>query len=46
MFFSSIKEINKLISRGMSTIYYWGKLTFSKFVWKENLLERKSEEML
>ena len=35
MFFSSIKEINKLISRGMSNIYYWEKLTFSKLVWKE-----------
>ena len=30
MFFSSIKEINRLISKGMSNIYYWEKLTFSK----------------
>ena len=30
MFFSSIKEINTSLSRGMSNIYYWEKLTFSK----------------
>ena len=36
---SSVKEINRLISKGMSNIYYWEKLTFSKlpFSWKENL---------
>ena len=36
---SSIKEINRLIWKGMSNIYYWEKLTFSKlrFSWKENL---------
>ena len=35
----SIKEINRLIWKGMSNIYYWEKLTFSKlwFSWKENL---------
>ena len=38
MFFSYIKEINKLISKGMSNIYYWEKLTFSRlpFSWKKN----------
>ena len=36
---SSIKEINRLIWKGMSNIYYWEKLTFSKlwFSLKENL---------
>ena len=36
---SSVKEINRLISKGMSNIYYWEKLTFSKlpFSRKENL---------
>ena len=36
---SSIKEINRLIWKGMSNIYYWEKLTFSKlqFSRKENL---------
>ena len=39
MFFSSIKEINRLISKGVSNIYYSEKLTFSKlrFSRKENL---------
>ena len=45
MFFSSIKEINRLISKGMSNIYYWEKLTFSKLVGKVNFSERKFEEM-
>ena len=36
---TSIKEINRLIWKGMSNIYYWEKLTFSKlrFSPKENL---------
>ena len=36
---TSIKEINRLIWKGMSNIYYWEKLTFSKlrFSQKENL---------
>ena len=36
---SSIKEINRFIWKGMSHIYYWEKLTFSKlpFSRKENL---------
>ena len=44
MFFSSVKEINSLISKEMSNIYYWIKLTFSKLVGKENFLERKFKE--
>ena len=38
-FFSSVKEINKLISKGMSNIYQWQKLTFSNlwFSRKESL---------
>ena len=42
MFFSSIKEINRLISKGMSNICYWEKLWFSKLLF---FLERKFEEM-
>ena len=36
---SPIKEINRLIWNGMSNIYCWEKLMFSKyqFSWKENL---------
>ena len=36
---SPIEEMNRLIWNGMSSIYYWKKLTFSKhrFSWKENL---------
>ena len=36
---TSIKEINRLIWKGMSNIYYWGKLMFLKlrFSQKENL---------
>ena len=35
----SIKEINRWIQKGMSNIYYWEKLMFSKlpFSRKENL---------
>ena len=40
MFFSSIKERNRLISKRISNIYYWETLTFSKLVEKENLSER------
>ena len=41
MFFSSIKEINRLISKGMSNIYYWEKLTFSKLVGKKKIHKKK-----
>ena len=41
MFFSSIKEINRLVSKGISNIYFWGKPRFSNFRFcfsqKENL---------
>ena len=41
MFFS--KQINRLISKGMSNIYDWEKLTFSKLIGKVNFSERKLE---
>ena len=43
---SSVKEINRLIWKGMSNIYHWKKLTFSKlrFSWKENLKKCTSFE--
>ena len=46
MFFSLIEEINRLISKGMSNIHYWEKLTFSKvrFSRKENLKKCTSFE--
>ena len=46
MLFSSIKEINSLISKGMSNIYYLEQLTFSKhrFSPKENLKKWTSFE--
>ena len=46
MLFSLNKEINRLISKGMSNIYYWEKLTFSKcrFSWKEKLKKCNSFE--
>ena len=39
------KEMNMLISKGMSNIYYREKLTFSKPVGKGTFSERKFEEM-
>ena len=39
------KEINRLISKGMTNIYHWEKLTFSEVVGKVNFLEKKFEEM-
>ena len=46
MFFSSIEEINSLISKEISNIYYWEKLTFSKFRFsrRENLKKFTSFE--
>ena len=41
MFFN--KEINSLISKGMSNIYYWEKMAFSNG--KVNFLERKFKEV-
>ena len=43
MFFS--KEINNLISKGMSNIHFWEKLMFSKLVGRVHFSERKFEEM-
>ena len=43
MFFS--KEMSRLIAKGLSNIYNWEKLTFSKLVWKVNLSEGTFEEM-
>ena len=40
-----VKEINRLISKGMSNIYYWEKLTFSKLAGKEHFSKRNFEEM-
>ena len=40
-----VKEINRLISKGMSNIYYWEKLTFSKLAGKEHFSKRYFEEM-
>ena len=42
MFFS--KEINRLISKGMSNFYHWEKQTSSKLVGKVSFSERKFEE--
>ena len=43
---TSVKEINRLIWKGMSNIYYWEKLMFSKlwFSQKENLKEHTNFE--
>ena len=43
---TSVKEINRLIWKGISNIYYWEKLTFSKlrFSRKENLKKCTSFE--
>ena len=37
--------VKKQIVKGMSNIYYWEKLKFSKLVGKVNFPERKFEEM-
>ena len=37
--------VKKKIGKGMSDIYYWEKLTFSKLVGKVNFFERKFEEI-
>ena len=42
MFFSY--EMDRLIIKGMSDIFHWNKLTFSKLSEKVNFLERKFEE--
>ena len=46
MFFSSIKETNRLIRKGMSNIYYWDLHLLLTDVLKTSISsERKSEEM-
>ena len=35
----------EIIGKGISNIYYWEKLTFSKLARKVNFSERKFEEM-
>ena len=50
MFVSLIKEINRLISKGMLYIYYWEKLTFQNFdflgkkIWR-NAVALKSKKV-
>ena len=43
--FNGCSLVKKEIGKGMSNIYYWEKLTFSKLVGKVNFSERKFEEM-
>ena len=43
--FNGCSWVKKLIVKGMSNIYYWEKLTFSKFVGKANFLGKKIEEI-
>ena len=43
--FNGYSLVKKQIGKGMSSIYYWEKLTFSKLVGKVNFSERKFEEM-
>ena len=50
MFFNSIKEINRLISKGMSNIYYWEKRSqnfdlFGKKKFSRNALDLKSKKV-
>ena len=42
---SAVLFDEKSIVKGMSNIYYWEKLSFSKLVGKVNFLERKFAEM-
>ena len=43
--FNGFSLVKKQIGKGMSNIYYWEKLTFSKLVGKVNSWERKFEEI-
>ena len=43
--FNGCSFVKKQIGKGMSNIYCWEKLTFSKLVGKVNFSERKFEEM-
>ena len=37
--------VKKYIGKGMSNIYHWEKMTYSKLAGKVNFSERKFEEM-
>ena len=43
--FGGCSLVKKKIGKGMSNIYYWEKLTFSKLVGNVNFSERKFEEL-
>ena len=43
--FNGCSLVKKEIGEGMSNIYYWEKMTFSKLVEKVSFSERKFEEM-
>ena len=43
--FNGCSLVKKQIGKGMSNMYYWEKLTFSKLARKLNFSERKFEEM-
>ena len=43
--FNGCSLVKKETDKGMSSIYYWEKLTFWKLVGKVNFSERKFEEM-
>ena len=43
--FNGCTLVKRWIGKGMSNIYYWQKLTFSKFVGNVNFSERKFEKM-
>ena len=43
--FNGCSLVEKEIGKGMSKIYYWEKLTFSKIAGKVNFSERKFEEI-
>ena len=43
--FHGCSLVKKQIGKGMSSIYYWEKLKFSKLVGKVNFSKRKFEEM-
>ena len=50
MFFNSVKEINrlrkKILSKGMSNIYYWEKLTYSNFGFSKCSSLKEKEDIL
>ena len=44
MFFISIKEINRLVSKGVSNIYYWKNFFLGQKIWR-NALAFKSKKV-